>query len=366
MLAVTGSPAKAGLTVFAETVPLLLLMLPAGAIADRSDRKRIMLGCEVARGLGMASLFGALALDRVTFAHILAIAVVEGVGYAFFTVAERASLRAIVPGEQLSSAIAQNQARDYAALLAGPPLGGVLFALGRSVPFAVDAVSYFVSVVTVRLIATPLQEHRSHEKTRMRAEIAEGFAAVWRQPFLRTTSLLVTGSDLVINALFLSVIVLAQEQGASSSLIGVMIAFIGVGGLIGAAAAPRLSRRLPVRAVVAGAMVLQAILVPLLVLAPHPLAIGTIYGAMFMLHPAWNAVVGAYRIRLVPDRLQGRVQSVSSLLALGAVPIGALAVGFLLETIGADETILVLAGIMALVALASVVSRAVREAPVLT
>lgn len=341
-------------------------MLPAGAIADRGDRRRIMLACEIARGVGMTSLFAAIAFDRLTFAHILVIAMVEGVGYAFFTVAERASLRAIVPSEQLPTAIAQNQARDYTALLAGPPLGGLLFAFGRAVPFAVDAVSYLASLVTVRLIRTPLQEERPSEVVRMRNQIAEGLVAVWEQPFLRATSLLVTGSDLVVNALFLAVIVLAQEQGASSTLIGRMIAFMGVGGLIGAAAAPRLSRRLSVRSVIVGTLALEAVLVPLLVLAPHPLAVGAIYGAMFMLHPTWNAVVGAYRIRLIPDRLQGRVQSVSSLLALGAVPIGALVVGILLEAIGADETILIIAGVMILVAAASVVSRSVREVPVLT
>jgi MFS family permease len=354
------------LTVFAETVPMLLLLLPAGALADRGDRKRIMLACELARGLGMTSLFAAIALDRLTFAHILVIAVVEGVGYSFFTVAERSSLRAIVPSEQLPAAISQNQAREYAALLAGPPLAGVLFALGRAVPFAVDAVSYLASLVTVRLIRTPLQEERQRDAVRMLREIAEGVAAVWRQPFLRATSLLVTGSDLVINALFLTVIVLAQEQGASSTLIGGMIAFIGIGGLLGAAGAPLLARRASVRAVIVGTMVLEAVLVPLLAVAPHPLVIGAIYGAMFLLHPTWNAVVGAYRIRLVPDRLQGRVQSVSSLLALGAVPIGALVVGVLLEALGAEETVLAIAGVMAIVALASIVSRSVREAPALT
>jgi MFS family permease len=91
VLAVTGSPAKAGLTMFAETIPMLLLMLPAGAVADRRNRKHVMLTADTARALAMGSLAVALALDALTYPHIVLVAVVEGVGFAFFSVAERAA-----------------------------------------------------------------------------------------------------------------------------------------------------------------------------------------------------------------------------------------------------------------------------------
>lgn len=364
VLAVTGSATKAGVTVFAETLPLMILMLPAGAVVDRYDRKRIMVLTDAVRALAMASIAAVVVLDSLTFPHLLAVAVVEGVGYAFFSVAERSALRQVVPATQLPAAIAQNQAREYAALLAGPPLGGVLFGLGRAVPFAADAASYAVSLLSVAAVRSRLQEERGDEARRpLVSEIREGLRFLFANPFLRTTSLLVTGSDLVINALFLGVIVLAEREGASSATIGVMLAFVGVGGLLGAAVASPLARRLPARRVVVGTMSLEAVLVPLIAVAPHPLAVGALFGSMFLLHPTWNAVVGAYRLRLTPDRLQGRVQSVASLLSLGAVPLGALGVGASMDAIGARETVLALAVLMAGIAVAAVLSASVRELP---
>ncbi len=366
VLAVTDSAAKAGLTVFVETLPLMLLMLPAGAFADRHDRKRIMVIADAARTLGMASIAAALVGDALTFPHILGVAALEGVGYAFFSVAERASLRQIVPPPQLPTALAQNQAREYGALLVGQPLGGLLFGLGRAVPFAADAFSYALSVGSLFLIRSNLQEERTEPRRPMLAEIREGVAFLFRNPFLRTTSLLVTGSDLVVNSLYLGVIVLAESEGASAGLIGIMLAFMGVGGLLGAAIAPRLARGLSPRRVVLLTLWLQATLVPLIALAaPYPLVIGLLFGSMFLFHPTWNAVISSYRIRLTPDRLQGRVQSVASLLSLGAVPLGALAVGVSMELIGTVETVLGIAVLMAAVAVAGTVSGAIRTPPAL-
>lgn len=172
-----------------------------------------------------------------------------------------------------------------------------------------------------------------------------------------------TGSDLVLNALFLVVIVIAEEQGASSALIGSMIAFVGVGGLVGAGLAPILARRLRPTLVIRATMWAVALLIPLLAVAPHPIVVGALYGAIFTLHPTWGAVVGAYRVALVPDELQGRMQSVASLLSLGAVPFGFLAVGVLLEAAGTTATTLVLFAVMLGVAVAAAVSRSVRNAP---
>jgi MFS family permease len=363
VLELTDSPAKAGLTAFAGSLPLVLFFLPAGAVADRVDRKRVMLASDAARCLALGSIPAAYALDRLTFGQILLVAAIEATGFAFFSVSERAALRQVVPTAQLPDAIAQNQAREYTALLAGPPIGGALFGIGRMLPFAVDAISYLLSFVSLLFIRTRLQLQRAREKRRLRAEIAEGARWLWRHPFLRTTALLVAGSDLTLNALFLVVIVLAEEQGASSALIGWTVAFIGVGGLVGAGLAPLLSRRLRPTFVVRATMWAVALLIPLLLVAPHPIVLGVLYGAMFTLHPTWGAVVGAYRVALVPDDLQGRVQSVASSLSVAAVPFGFLAVGILLETIGSTATTLALFGVMLIVAVAAATSASVRAAP---
>jgi hypothetical protein len=141
-----------------------------------------------------------------------------------------------------------------------------------------------------------------------------------------------------------------------------MFGFLGVGGVLGSLVAPRLSRLLSTRAVVVASVWLATALVPLLFL-PGTITPGIVYGAMFLLHPTWNAVVGAYRIRLTPDELLGRVQSVATLLSLGSVPFAFLAVGFALEAFGTTPTVLALVGLMLVVAVAAAVSPAIRSAP---
>jgi len=362
VLATTGSPAKAGLVEFAASIPLLVLTLPAGALVDRWDRKRLMIVCDTLRGLAYGSLAAALALGHVWFQQILAVALVDGCGYVFFSVAERSALRHVVADEQLPSALARNQGRSFAALLAGQPLGGILFAFGRVVPFLFDAISYLLSVGSLLLVRARLQGERIAERRHLVHEVREGLVWFWREPCLRTTSLLVTGSDFTANALFLVVIVLARERGASPALIGAMFAFLGFGGLVGSLVAPRLARLLSVRVVVVGTLWTATALVPLLFL-PGTITPGVVYGAMFVLHPTWNAVVAAYRIRVTPDALLGRVQSVATLLSLGSVPFAFLLVGFLLQAFGTTPTVLVLLGVMLVVAAAAALSPAIRSAP---
>lgn len=365
VLALTASPAKAGIAGFVAGAPLLLLLLHAGALLDRSNRKRVMIACEAVRAVALASVAIAYVLDELTFAHILVVAFVEGVGWVFFDTASRSAVRHLVPAEQLPTAIAQNQARDYGAHLLGPALGGFLFGLSRALPFLLDAITYLISLITLLFVRPDFQEERARERRHFRREISEGVSFLWRQPLLRTTSLLGAGSDLVLNTLFLVVIVLAQEQGASPALVGAMFIFVGVGGVLGAMIAPLLTRRVHVRVIVVGTEWAVLLLMPLLLVVEQPIAIGIVLGAMFIGFPAWNAVIGAYRLALVPDRLQARVQSVSTLLHVASVPVALLAVGFTLERFGTTETILGLLAIMVVVAVCAAASRSVREAPAL-
>jgi predicted MFS family arabinose efflux permease len=362
VLAITGSPAKAGLAGFASRFPFVLFSLPAGAVVDRWDRKRIMLACDAGRALGAASIAVALAFGHLSFLQILVVATVEGTLSVFVEPAEFAAVRRLVPPRQIPAAIAQNEARVYAASLGGPPLGGFLFALGRGLPFLADAASYLVSIVTLLLIRTPFQGVRSDDRGRFHSDISDGVRWLWRQAFLRTTFLLAGGGNFISNGLVLVVIVLAKRQGASAATIGLLFAFSAVGGLAGAAVAPALQRRLPaahVRIAYHGGYVL---LIPLLAIAP-PLMLGVLVALMLFGAPLLNAVFGAYEAALVPDHLQGRVSSIAGLVAAGAAPLGTLLAGFLLEAIGAVPTVYVFAALSVVIALTAILSRPLRRMP---
>src|SRR5207302_8651341 len=185
VLAQTHSPARAGLVGFAQTLPYMLFYLPAGALVDRWNRKRVMLVADAGRALALGSLGLALALHTFLLAQIIAVAFVEGTLFVFFSLSESAALPQIVPKEQLPTAVAQNQARIQGADLVGQPLGGTLFGLSRLLPFAADAISYAISFVSLLFVRPAFQAERERTPTRLRAEIAEGVVWLWRQPFLR-------------------------------------------------------------------------------------------------------------------------------------------------------------------------------------
>lgn len=155
ILAVTGSPALAGIASTCQLAAMVLVGLPAGVWVDRLDRRRIMVACEALR-LATLTVFAVVVLtDAVAFWHVVALAVVNGGASAFFGPAHATAVQAVVPEAQLRSAYAQNEARGHAGSMAGPPLGGFLFTLSRWVPFLVDAATYLVSLVCVLLARVP-------------------------------------------------------------------------------------------------------------------------------------------------------------------------------------------------------------------
>jgi hypothetical protein len=362
VLAITGSPAQAGIVGFANRLPFLLFSLPAGAIVDRWNRKRIMLACDAGRAVGVGSVAAALAVGHIRVAHIVFVAFVEGILTVFVGPAEFAAVRRIVPRKQIPAAIAQNEARVYAASLAGPPLGGLLFAAGRGLPFLADAVSYVVSFASLTAMRAEFQKVRYGAASRLRSEMGEGLRWLWRHPFLRTTFLLAGAGNFVSNGLVLVVIVLAKREGASAATVGVIFALSAAGGLLGAAVAPGLQRRVSAYRVRTIYHSVYVVLIPLLAIAP-PLALGALFAAMLFGAPVLNAVFGAYQAALVPDRLQGRVESIAGLIAAGASPLGTLLAGFLLGGIGAQETVFFFAGISVLVALFAICSGPLRRMP---
>ena len=210
---------------FAGLIPHAVLGLLAGVAADRWNRKRLMIAADGVRALAIATLATLIVLDRVEFWQIAVVALVEGTGAVFFTAAHAGALRAIVPAPQLPAAVgAMIRARAAAVTLAGPPLGGVLFAVGRAVPFLFDAVSYAFSFLTLVLMRTPFQQEREVDSARLRAQIVEGFRFLWTRPFLRTCAFLYGLGNFTLPAVLLVIIVAGQRQGLSSAAIGALLA----------------------------------------------------------------------------------------------------------------------------------------------
>lgn len=362
VLATTHSPAKAGVVGFANILPYALFALLAGVAADRWNRKHLMIVMDVVRVLGMASIVTALAVGQLTFAQVVLVAFLEGSAFVFFNIAEVGALRSVVPARQLPAAAAAEQARLATVTLAGPPLGGALFGIARSLPFLFDAVSYVFSIGSLLWMRTPFQEARERDTTPLRAQIREGIAWLWRQKYLRTSALIFAGDNFVFQAIFLVFIVVARRDGFSSGAIGALIATFGTGALLGSLVAPRAAKAFSMRTIMLLNQWLNGLFVVYLVV-PSPYTLVVCVLPVAFLSPWLNAVVIGYRTAVTPDHLVGRVSSVARNIALLAQPLGPLAAGLLLAAFSPRVTVTVLALICLGLALVSTLSPSIRKSP---
>jgi hypothetical protein len=322
-----------------------------------------MILADVVRVVALGSLGLSAATGHVTFPQILIVAFVEGTMFVIFNIAEIGAVRSVVPALQLQRAFATEQARMSSVYLAGPSLGGALFGLARSLPFLVDAVSYAFSTGTLLAMRTPFQEDREESETAgLWTQIKEGLAWLWSHTFLRTCALLFVGGNFLFGALELMLIVAAKRQGLSSAAIGALVAVTGAFSLLGSIAAPRFLRLLPMRAV----LVLSAWLalgIVAFVIEPNVFVLVAGTAPLIFFNPTVNAMVIGYRVAIVPDRLQGRVNSVARSLALLAFPLGPVVAGLLLASYSVRTTAAYVLGGFVILAVATTVNRSIRGAP---
>lgn len=364
VLALTDSPFQAGLAGALRLLPYILCGLPAGALVDRWDRKRVMLLCDIGRALSLASIPLALALGRLTLLQLDLNALIEGILYVFFDLAEAASLPRVVPPDQLPKATAQSALTGGVTTLIGPALGATLYSLRSLLPFAVDALSYLCSVLSLACIKKHFQQERQIVQRRsLLVEIRAGLTWLWHQPFLRLLALF-TG---LINLVFpdtsaLIVLVLARQQAISTAAIGLIFSVASLGYIAGSLLSEALLRRLRLRRLIVVSCWLFALLWSFYLLSTSFVALLLITTSLSLVDPIYDIAQFSYRAALIPDELQGRVNSAYRLLALSTPPLGYFLAGFLLQVAGARPTILVFLICLLLLALLARWSRVLRKA----
>ena len=362
ILALTHSPVKAGIAGALRAIPYVLLSLPAGALVDRWNRKRLMIVCDAGRALALGSIPVAYALGHLTLAQVYAVTFIEGTLFVFFNLAETAALVRVVDHEHLPEATARNETMLNASYTVGQTLGGVLFSIGRSFPFLFDAVSYLVSVVSVSFMRTRFQEERGAAATRLVDEIREGVRWLWTHPLMRYLAFLTAAGVLIEQGYVLVIIVLAQRMHASSATIGLIFGAGGVCGIAASMLAARVQRRLGFRRVTLWTHWFWAATVTLFLLAPTPLALALVTALAFGILPFYGVAQYAYRLALIPDALQGRVNSVFRLALFMGPVIGQPLAGLLLQGVGVTATIWIFAGILAAVAFTATINPHLRQA----
>ena len=362
--AVTGSALLAGIAGGLDLLGMAIALLPGGLLADRVHRGRLMRAASGAGLLLYASLVVAGVLGALTVPHLFAVALLTGICAGVFAPAEMSAVRAVVPREQLPTALSQQQARQHVANLVGGPLGGAMYAVTRWLPFLFDAVTFAVAWLMLGRIRTDLSPvERSGEPSRARADIVEGMRFAWDRPFFRTLMVWGMCSNLVVNALFVAATLRLIQGGFAPWSIGLVETAAGVCGVLGAVVAPRIIERTAtgvLTVVVAWSFV--PVLVPL-IFWNHPAVVMVSLSTGVFLNPAGNAGIGSYKMSITPPELVGRVQSTGQFLGWSTMPLAPVLGGALLAALGGPAAMAVLTGLCALVALIPTLSRTVRSVP---
>ena len=363
ILAATGSAAKAGLVGGSVLIGTLLTLLPAGVVADRYSRKRIMVITSLVQMIVVATVVPAVATHHVYIAHLAAVGLIQGAAVAFYVGANRGSVRRIVPTTQLRTAQARIQGREQASSLLGPPVGGLLFGLARFLPFAFDAISFGAIAVAASLLRTPLDPVRDPDEVRepIRRSITKGSRYLLADPYLRTVVTWAAAINFIAPGMLLMVIVLARSRGATSVEIGSLLSINAACGLAGAFGAPRMIKLFGGR----NLSLITSWLLPCcavgIAFAPSIWLIGALGGlTTFTVMPV-SILLLSRATQITPDELQAQTGNALRLFATSLSWLGPPGFGALADMIGARRAILIAAGLYAVTAVWLQANRSLRD-----
>jgi MFS family permease len=360
----TGSTLVAAMLEAAGLLGMAAMLLPAGLLADRYDRRRVMLAASAAGAILYGSLAVAGLLGILSVAHLAVVALLTGIAQGVYQPAGMAAVRRVVAAEDLPTAYSQVQARQHIASLLGGPLGGVLYAVRAWAPFVVDTVSYAVSCLTLSRVRTDLRpEPRVGAPTRPVEQVKEGYRFIWGRPFFRTLMLWSATSNLLVNACFFVVSMRLIRAHYAPAQIGLLSTFAGVGGILGALAAPYVIDRARTGAL--AVVVAWMCVLPLVPLVWWTTPAGACVSLFFLvlLNPIGNAGISSYRAAVTPDDLQGRVGSATNFVGMGVMPLAPVLGGWLLTAVGGTGAVAGLVAATACGALIPTLSRHIRSVP---
>jgi len=351
-----GDPLYLGLRQFAQDLPMLSLMLLGGAIADRVDRRRILLSSQLFQ-MSMAVLLAALFFaERLGAPAILAIAFLTGVAQSQSAPTYQAVLTSLVPRERISNAVALNSLQFNLSRALGPVVGGVLLAqAGTGACFVVNAASFVAVILAVWTIRFPPPAVARESLGRT---LRTGVRHVVETPVLRSLTLLAAGASFLGFPIITYLPVIAGDVlGTGASGYSLLLTSIGVGAIAGAlstaqrGSVPGRGRLMLLCFAAFGAVTVAAVLSRW-----QGVSMALLVGSGFFLTTAFSTLNSLVQEN-APDELRGRVLSIFGLAFRGGGPVGSLVAGGLVRAAGAPVVMAVYSGLLFVLCVALVARR---------
>ncbi|MGW3120116.1 MFS transporter [Streptomyces sp. NPDC001107] len=333
-LAVTRDPvAVAGVTI-ANRLPWAIVTPFSGAIADRYDRKTLLISMDLLRGLLVALLAATILLHGESLLVIYAMALLLGVAETIFSSSSQGILPEVVNSDDLLSANSRIfTTQMVGSTFFGPMIGSWIYSLGRAVPFIFDALSFFGGCFLLRKVEVRRAPTKKKSKQSLLADIKDGLSWIGKRPVMRSFTLIAGVVNFTQSATqSVLVLLVVNDLGTSVEGYGFVLAAEGVGAFLGGMLSAKIGKRLGVHNVLLPGIVITC-----------PLFLITGYGHSAFLIAAMlsvnafagfmvNVQMGSLRQMIVPGDFRSRVASVNMWVAMGiAVPAGSLAGGLIAQ-----------------------------------
>lgn len=339
---ITRDPIAVSVFAFSLRLPWLVLALPAGVVADRFDRRWLMIGADVSR----VAILGLLGLVLVggdpPLAALYAVGFLLGAAETVFDSSAEAFLPAIVEPDRLNHANGQLVgARWVANSFIGPPLGALLFVVGTALPVFVDGLTFAIAAVLVLSIDGTYVADGSRAGS-FRDDVREGTTWLWRQRLLRTLALMAGFYNLVVFGMVAILVLFVQDEvGLGNVGYGLILSALGVGGFLGGFLADWYVERFGEASALILTVLMAATAATTMGFTSSALVVGAMIFLFGIATTLWNVVAISLRQELTPDPLRGRVAAASKMIAYGAEPIGALVGGLVAAWVGLRGPMLV-------------------------
>lgn len=364
VLALTGSGFAMGIVGALQTLPDLVFGMVAGALADRSDRKRMMLLADVGRAALTALIPISVALNGPTMAVILIVAAPLSVLRAFFLAGYTSSVPALVGRSQIARANSYFETVYSSGYIIGPAIAGVLATtIGPGPTLAIDAVSFALSGLGLAFVKRAIVAPVDRPREPLLTEIRQGIDFILGQPVLRT-AILYWGATSIVTAPLVTVLAvrITRDLGYEPSILGLLLTAFGIGTVGGALLTARLTARRHVGLILLGGNFVTAVT---LVIVAVTVDVPILLGISFVAGIAQSMVLVTYltlRTALSPDALLGRVGSTARTISLGLQPVGLLVGGALIDLTGGSTTLALMGLAVAAISIAFVPIGVLRRA----
>ena len=319
----THNPLAVAMATFLQRLPWLMFGLYAGVVADRVNRRAIVITTGLVRVVILLLLTASILTHHVDTAVVLAALFLFGVNEAFGDTTMTTLLPMLVDQRDLGIA----NARTFTGVIVwnqmvGPPVGAAMFAAGMALPFVSETVCVLAGVLLISRVRLPVHLERARP-ARVREDIREGWRWLWAHPAVRTLAITIFTFNVTFGAAWSVLVLYARLRLGMSALgFGLITTAIAVGGLLGTASYGWLERHVPLGVIMRGGLIIETLTHLALALTRSvwfALVVFAIFGAHAFI---WGTTSTSVRQRAVPAEFQGRVCSVYLTGVVGGIVIG--------------------------------------------